>query len=230
MDLRNSDYARQLVHEAHEREAVRQAAIWSRPAGQEHWYLAREGRRFREESANGLFSDYGVECYTPRLRKMVRIPLNRMSQRQRRLGIAQREAKLVPLFPTYRLIRFDLRRNDWRELFERAGIHGMICLDEYGRALPMPVQDMEIDKLRAKEVDGAIPETMTVIDLGWEVGEQARIKEGPYIGYRGVVHDLPEIKVSDLDSEARCRLAMHIFGRVVLVEIPLHHLEKLDSR
>jgi transcription antitermination factor NusG len=159
---------------------------------------------------------------------MVRVPLNRLSPRQRRLSIPQREAKLVPLFPTYRLIRFDLRRNDWRELFDRAGIHGMICLDEYGHALPAPIADVEIEKLRQKEVDGALPETVTVSEFGWDVGDEARINDGPYIGCTGTMHTLPKTKLSELDDEVKCKLAMKIFGRVTLVEIPLNHIEKLE--
>jgi len=227
-DLRNSDYARKAAADAQQRENVRQMSIESRPSGEERWYLTRESRRFREEESAKLFEAYNVDCYTPKLRRMVQIPQNRLSPRQRRLGIPQREAKLVPLFPTYRLLRFDLRRDDWREMFERAGIHGIICVDEFGRALPKPIAQFEIDKLRAKEIDGAFPETLPMRDLGWEVGEEARINDGPYIGYTGTVHILPETKLSDLDDEARCKLAMTIFGRVTLVEIPLRHLEKLE--
>ena len=133
-----------------------------------------------------------------------------------------------PRSPRAEVEHFDLRRADWRELFERVGIHGIICVDDHGRALPATVDDTEIEKLRAKEVDGAIPETIKMRELGWKIGEQARIKDGPYIGLTGTIHILPETTLAELDAEARCKLAMEIFGRVTLVEIPLHHIEKLE--
>lgn len=223
--LVENDRYRRLAHEATLRDREHRARLAARPSGCERWYLTREASRYSEEKAEQLFETYGVECYTPRLRKLVPVPKNKLPPSKRK-GIPLFEAKLVQMFRTYRLVRLDLRRGDWRELFERANLSGIVCKAEGARAIPAEIGQAEIDKLRAKEIDGAIPEDITVEEFNWKIGETVRVTEGPYARHAGTVHTLPQGPLSALDEAARVKLAMMMFGRVTLVELPFAHIEK----
>lgn len=196
-----------------------------RVSGDERWYVTWTGPRFSEKQADELFEEYGCEYYIPKVRKFVPVPLRRLSLRQRRSGIAYREPKLVRLLPGYLFARLDRRRRDWRELLQRTHIRGVLFLEH--EAIPLPITQNEIDKLRAFEVDGAIPATVPVRKLAYEVGQAVRINEGPFIGFPATVDELPDAPIGDVDEDVRIKVGVMIFGRVSLVELPISAIEKL---
>jgi transcription termination/antitermination protein NusG len=203
---------------AHERQFMR-------VSGDERWYVTWTSPRFSENQADDLFEEYGCEYYIPKVRKFVPIPLRRLSLRQRRSGVAYREPKLVRLLPGYLFARLDRRSGDWRELFQRCHIRGVLFLER--EAVPLPITQREIDKLRAFEVDGAIPATVSVRKLAYELGEVVRVIEGPFCGFNGTVDYLPDAPIGDVDEEIRIKIGVMMFGQVSLVELPISAIEKL---
>jgi transcription termination/antitermination protein NusG len=228
-DLRSTDYARiqaeQAAREATEREAERRRRLVDRASGQEKWYLARESSRFNEERADEIFASYGVETYTPKSTKLVPVPLNRIPPKQRKNGFRPREPRMVPLFPGFRLLHLDFRRDDWREIFDRAKLCGIIGTDHGGRLLPRPVPEQALDVFRKREKEGF--GSVTVRDLGFSIGEAVRISDGHMSGFPGTVDELPDIAIDAVDDDVRIRLLVMVFGRATPVEIPLSHIEKI---
>jgi transcription antitermination factor NusG len=229
-DLRNSDYIRKLATDAQARETVRRTSMQSRPAGQERWYLAREARRFNEEVAAPIFAEYCVETYMPKFRKLVPVPLSKITLKQRRNGFRPREEKLFQLFPGFQLIRLDFRRDDWRELFDRTRICGMLGVEKGGRLLPQPVGDYVLEQFRRREELGALPGSLNMRSLGYSIGEAIRINEGAFSGYKGVVDDLPDIPIDAVDDDVKVRLLIMVFGRATPVEISLSQIESSEGR
>lgn len=224
--LRDSPYYRKLAEAAAEREAERKRQVEGRPTGQERWYLIREARRFNEDDAAEIFQSYAVESYCPKYRTLVPVPLNRVTIRRRK-GFIQREEKLVPLFKGFRLVCLDFRRPDWREIFDRARVCGMLASGQNGRLLPHPIPERVLLQFREREALGALPGSLSMRELGVAVGDAVRICEGQLSGYNGTVERLPDIAVEEVDEDIRVRLVVMMFGRVVPVEISLSHIEKL---
>lgn len=214
--------AEQAAIEAMRRDREREAM---RVSGDERWYVTWTGPRFSEKQADELFDEYGAEYYIPKVRKFVPVPLRRLSLRQRRSGIAYREPKLVRLLPGYLFARFDRRSRLWRELFQRTHIRGILFLEH--EAVPLPITQREIDKLRGFEVDGAIPATVSARKLAYELGEAIRIKDGAFCGYTGTVEEMPDAPIGDVDEDMRLKIGVMCFGGVRLVELPISAIEKL---
>src|SRR5215475_2988868 len=203
-----------LIAEDATRRARERAAM--RTTGEERWYLTRMGprcgfnKKFLDESdreTDDLFADYGCEYYQPKLRKMVNIPLRELSLRQRRSGLVYRKPRLVPFLGAYLPVRIDWRRQDWREFFDRARLYGIMYTEEAERTLPVPIQDGVIGVLRGREVDGAIPEALPVRKLAYEIGQVVRIADGPFRSFTGVVEEIPNTAIGDIDENIRLRLA-----------------------
>jgi transcription antitermination factor NusG len=196
-----------------------------RVTGEERWYLTHIGAR-SDDTAIQKLSNNGFEIYYPKLRKMVPIPLKRLSDKQRRAKFRPFEPKLVPLFPKYLPIRFDLRRGDWRDVFEFAGIWGLQVQKGADRPIPVAVSDALIESIRAREVDGAVPGEISMRKFAFEVGELVRVTEGVFKGFDAIVEALPDIPFGELDEDALGEFTVSLFGRPNLVEMPLSHVAK----
>lgn len=224
-NLRDSDHYRRLAAEATAREAERRYRRNTAPTDEERWYLAHIGVRNDERAVERL-RQHGFECYYPHLRKLVFIPLNRLSAKQRKAKIKPFEPKIVALCPKYPFIRFDLRRADWREVFEYAGIWGMQVARDGDRPLPLPVADAVIAEIRAREVDGTIPGELPMREFAYKVGEVVRITDGAFRGFDAIVEDLPNLTLGEVDEDARMALTVYLFGRSNRVELPLSAIAK----
>lgn len=219
------EMAELAAQEASVREQTRRAM---RTIGQERWYLAHIGVRgeLKTQLALKRLERYEIEPYYPRLRKMVPIPKQRLSAKQRQAKFTPFEPKLVPLFPRYMFVRFDLRRGDWRDVFEEIGIWGMQVEREADRPLPAPVTDALVMAIRNREIDGAVPGELPLRQFAYEIGEIVRITEGSFLGHEAIVKDLPENTLGNVDENVKLELTKGLFGRPHLVELPLSHIAK----
>jgi transcription antitermination factor NusG len=203
-----------------------QEKMAKQPRGQERWYLTCAGSKFDEVRADDIFPEYGSQLYTPKFVKLVPIPLRELSKKQRQANIRPRREKLVPMFPAYHLVKLDVGA-DWRELFARTGIFGIVGTEENDRPLPRPIRDSVVEEFRRRELQGVLPGNVSIRDLGFSIDEAVRVADGHFSGYSGTVNRLPNIPIEDVDEDVRVRLAILMFGRVTLVEIPLSHIQKL---
>lgn len=224
-DLRS--YQPMAEFAAQEATARARERLQMRASGQESWYITRRGRRFKEDRLSELFKREAFEYYLPKIRRMVKIPKNRLTIKQRKSGTAYKEAKLFPLLPSYLFVRFDRRRRDWRDLFTEAHILGMIFSEDAGETIPVLILDREIDRLRGFEMNGAIPESTPIREVGYKIGEEVRITEGAFQYYTAVINDLPHASIGDVDEDVIFKVTIWLFGRPNLVELPLSAIAKL---
>lgn len=195
--------------------------------GEEKWYVICAARRFKEDDALDLLARHHFEYYGPKVRKMVKIPNDRLTIKQRRSGMVYKEPRLLPLLHPYRFMRFDLRRSDWRDIFIQARIHGMIYSEDVGEMIPIVIPDREIARLRSYEIDGAIPEKTPVRQLAFNLGETIKLKEGATAGFTAIIEKLPDKDIGDIDENERIKVRMVLFGAVRQVEVPLSAIGKL---
>lgn len=190
------------------------------------WYVVHNGAG-HDEKAQRILGENRFETYVPMTAEMKVMPQRKLSAKQRRSLIPVVKRVLRPLFPRYFFVRFDLRREGWAKVFERAGLHGVLAVPDSVRRLPAEVGDGVIEALRKQEVSGAIPLETRVAALAYAIGENVRIKGGPLRGHNGVVEDCPAGALSELDESASVRLLVACFGGQSVVSMPIFDIEKL---
>ena len=198
------------------------------------WYAVHAANKSDAHVRYWLGPDQAdFRTYYPLVREMRPVPRKRQSQKQRRSPFRAVEPILVPFFPRYWFVYFDPCNSAWRKAFEIAGVGGMLC----HHGLPAPISETEILKLRAREVNGALPGEMRVGAL-FKIGEIVRIGEYPFAGFNGPIQEFRSdvkgavdktegIAIAALDPNMRIIVLASLFGRATPVELEISQIEKL---
>ena len=81
---------------------------------------------------------------------------------------------------------------------------------------PVPVSDKEIDKILGNIKEGSlVPEP----SIGFDIGEQVKVCEGPFASFTGLVEEVNEEK-------SRLTVSVSIFGRPTPIELEYNQVEK----
>lgn len=134
----------------------------------------------------------GFEVYQPRVR-------------ERRIVRGRKTLASAALFPGYAFIGIV---QQWHEARWCPGVLGLV-LD--GNR-PARVPDEEIERLRAREIDGFIKLPPPPPAIYWRRGEQLRIRVGPLIGFSGLC--------LGMRGRDRVRLLLEMLGTKRRVELP----------
>lgn len=197
------------------------------------WHVAHNGSGHDDRAIDTLERG-GVEVYYPKIARLRYRAQNRMSQRQRRIGLPVKEIKFEPLFPRYFFVCFDMGIAGWHDVFELAGVHGIVFEEHHGRPLPALMPQSKLDEYRALEKAfgdvKAIPVEAFIKahQIVFKPGETVRITEGVLQGSNAEVQSSIDESES-LDESARVKLLVALFGRRVIVELPISDIEKLRS-
>jgi transcriptional antiterminator NusG len=160
-----------------------------------------------------------------------RVKIN-LEQRAQNMGVAERVIQiLVPTqevteikagkrkkvvktsFPGYVLVRMDLNDDLWYLVKNTPGVMGFV-----GTGLhPTPLRDEEVDEIISIAEHGPSEEARQIIDLS--IGDSAKIIDGPFTGFSGVVDEIS-------DEKSRLKLMISIFGRSTPVELEFFQVEK----
>lgn len=160
-----------------------------------------------------------------------RVKIN-LEQRAQNMGVAERVIQiLVPTqevteikagkrkkvvktsFPGYVLVRMDLDDELWYLVKNTPGVMGFV-----GTGLhPTPLRDEEVDEIISIAEHGPSEEARQIIDLS--IGDSAKIIDGPFTGFSGVVDEIS-------DEKSRLKLMISIFGRSTPVELEFFQVEK----
>jgi transcription antitermination factor NusG len=164
---------------------------------------------------------FNFETYYPMVRELRPVPMRKLSQKERRLPFKVMRATLVPFFPRYIFVRFDVGNALWRDAFNFAGVGGMLC---HGN-MPAPLDDWVIEQLMARQIDGAVPGALAMKDVFTpRLGEAVKITEGPFAQFNGVVEKLPATPIDGLDPDLVQRL--QVARRELALESALAKLDK----
>ena len=159
------------------------------------WYVA-ETIAHKEGLALEHLQRQHFQGFCPRMRK-----LRRHARRQERV--------LVPLFPSYVFIRFDVDRQPWRSINGTIGVKRLVGSE---RNLPEPVPTAAMDAILSRCDDGVV----TRLVEQPQQGQAVRILDGPF------AESLAAIEA--LDDRGRVSVLLDILGRQTAVRMSLESL------
>jgi transcription antitermination factor NusG len=185
------------------------------------WHVVRVAAKFERQAADETsfvakqIAQAGFEVYSVKLRRMIVPRANQLSREQRKARHLLTKEKIEAMFPGYEFVRFDTAADPWHDIFRIIGVYGLVCENN----LPAPIADDFIAKLRAAEINGAIPAALPATEL-FAAGTIVRItKAGAFKGLTG--------PIERLDAVGRIRLLLDLFGGSVPVEMTIDDIEKL---
>lgn len=116
-------------------------------------------------------------------------------------------------FPGYVLARMVMTDNTYHLVKETPKVTGF--LGPQGR--PTPISDAEADRILNQVKEGVErPKPM----VQFEIGEEVRVKDGPFTSFNGLVEDVDE-------ERSRLKVSVSIFGRATPVELEYGQVEKV---
>jgi transcription termination/antitermination protein NusG len=117
-------------------------------------------------------------------------------------------------FPGYVLVEMEMTDESWHLVKNTPKVTGFIG----GKSnKPTPIPAREIDKIMQQVQEGVEKPRPKVL---YEVGEQVRIKEGPFTDFNGNVEEVNYEK-------SKVRVTVTIFGRATPVELEFGQVEKV---
>ncbi|HLS69728.1 MAG TPA: transcription termination/antitermination protein NusG [Kiloniellales bacterium] len=116
-------------------------------------------------------------------------------------------------FPGYVLIKMELNDDSWHLVKNTPKVSGFLG----GRGRPVPISEQEAQNLLRQVQEGVERPKPSVT---FEIGEQVRVADGPFMSFNGVVEEVDE-------ERARLKIAVSIFGRSTPVELEYTQVEKL---
>jgi transcriptional antiterminator NusG len=123
------------------------------------------------------------------------------------------------VFPGYLLVRCVMDDESWYVIRNTPGVTGFVGQGRYGQK-PTPLTRREVESFLAAKTDGAEPIRQRKARLEFEVGDNVRVKEGPFADFSGQV---AEINADHL----KLKVLVNIFGRETLVEMDFGQVAKI---
>lgn len=195
-------------HEAERQRRIKEAGVMS-----PKWYIV-QCIRGSDKQAVEAFDRYKIETYYPKTQELRKVPKHAMSASQRRSGITIQRPTTVALFPRYLFTLIDLRNPQYHEVFELAGVGGLVCKGD----LPVYMPDAAIASIRSRENRGVVPGKVTMRAL-FEVGDRVTMTSGPFASFPATVEIGFDIPIEKLEASMRIRIAVDIFGCSTPVEL-----------
>jgi transcriptional antiterminator NusG len=126
----------------------------------------------------------------------------------------KRKISLKTSFPGYVLVQMDLDDDLWYVVKSTPGVMGFVGTGKE----PIPLSDEEVEDILTSAERGPGEEVKQLIDIS--IGDKAKVIEGPFTGFSGVVDEINEEK-------SKLKLMISIFGRSTPVELEFFQVEKL---
>ena len=126
----------------------------------------------------------------------------------------KRKVSLKTSFPGYVLVQMDLDDDLWYVVKSTPGVMGFVGTGKD----PIPLSDEEVEDILTSTEREPGEEVKQLIDIS--IGDKAKVIEGPFTGFSGVVDEINEEK-------SKLKLMISIFGRSTPVELEFFQVEKL---
>jgi len=123
----------------------------------------------------------------------------------------------VNVYPGYILVRMVMDDDVWRAVRYTPGVIGFVSTLENpkeGRLAPVPLEEEEVARIKRSAAEGA-----TRMRFTYQIGDNVRIKEGPFEDFTGVVDEVNE-------ERSTLRVLVSFLGRETPVELNFLQVEE----
>jgi transcription termination/antitermination protein NusG len=172
------------------------------------WYIIHAYSGFEKKVAASILEQAGQKDMAD-LFEDVLVPIEEVVEVRRGSKVSS-ERKF---FPGYVLAHMEMTDSAYHLVKETPKVTGF--LGTGGK--PSPITNAEAERI-LRQVQEGIERPKPSITF--EVGEQVRVTDGPFVSFNGVVEDIDE-------ERARLKVAVSIFGRATPVELEYSQVEKV---
>ncbi len=131
----------------------------------------------------------------------------------------RRQVVQKKVFPGYLLVRCHMDDESWYCIRNTPGVTGFVGQSQKGQK-PTPLSRREVETFLSAKGDGAAAPTRKKPKLDYEVGENVRVKEGPFADFNGTIAEINA-------DHMKLKVLVNIFGRDTLVEMDFSQVAKL---
>jgi transcriptional antiterminator NusG len=172
------------------------------------WYIIHAYSGFEKKVAAAIL-EQAVQKDMADLFEDVIVPIEEVVEVRRGTKVSA-ERKF---FPGYVLAKMEMTDDSYHLVKETPKVTGF--LGTGGK--PSPITNAEAERILHQVQEGIERPKPSVT---FEVGEQVRVTDGPFVSFNGHVEDIDE-------ERARLKVAVSIFGRATPVELEYSQVEKV---
>ncbi|MCZ2204153.1 transcription termination/antitermination protein NusG [Bartonella sp. A05] len=172
------------------------------------WYIVQAYSNFEKkvvEAINKEAKQKGLDRFIEK----IFVPTERVVEVRR----GRRVDSERKFFPGYVLIRAELTDEVYHLIKNTPKVTGFLGSD----ARPVPISDVEAEQILQQVREGVESPKSSVM---FEVGEQVRVADGPFVSFNGIVQEVEE-------ERSRLKVEVLIFGRSTPVDLEFGQVEKL---
>ncbi|MFT4347057.1 transcription termination/antitermination protein NusG [Bartonella ancashensis] len=172
------------------------------------WYIVQAYSNFEKKVAEAIEKE-AKQKGLDHLFSRIFVPTERVVEVRRGRKVNS-ERKF---FPGYVLVCAELTDEVYHLIKNTPKVTGFLGSD----AKPFPISDKEAEEILQQVQEGVESPKPSV---SFEIGEQVRVADGPFVSFNGIVQDVEE-------DRSRLKVEVSIFGRPTPVELEFGQVEKL---
>ncbi len=172
------------------------------------WYVIHVYSGFEKKVADSI-EEQARQSHRADMFEVVLVPTEEVVE-MRRGNKVSTERKF---FPGYVLVKMEMTDESWHLVKNTPKVTGFLG----GRGRPYPISEAEAKRI-IHQVEEGVERPKPAVTF--EVGEQVRVSDGPFMSFNGLVEGVDEEKT-------RLKVAVSIFGRSTPVELEYSQVEKL---
>ncbi|WP_336276871.1 transcription termination/antitermination protein NusG [Bartonella sp. CB178] len=172
------------------------------------WYIVQAYSNFEKKVAEAIAKEARQKGLDHLFEKIL-VPTERVVEVRR----GRRVDGERKFFPGYVLLRVELTDEVYHLIKSTPKVTGFLGSD----SRPIPISDQEAEQILRQVQEGVESPKSSVL---FEVGEQVRVADGPFVSFNGVVQEVEE-------ERSRLKVEVLIFGRPTPVDLEFSQVEKL---
>ena len=172
------------------------------------WYIVHTYSNFEKKVMESL-KEQAVQKHLEEFFEQVIVPTEEVVEVRRGRKIKSERR----FFPGYVLAKVDLTDEVFHLIKNTPKVTGFLG----SGSKPVPISDIEANRILNQVAEGV---ERPKASIRFEVGEQVRVADGPFMSFSGQVEEVDE-------ERARLKVAVSIFGRPTPVELEYGQVEKV---
>ena len=172
------------------------------------WYIIHTYSNFEKKVMESL-KEQAVQKHLEDSFEQVIVPTEEVVEVRRGRKIKSERR----FFPGYVLAKVDLTDEVFHLIKNTPKVTGFLG----SGSKPVPISDIEANRILNQVAEGV---ERPKASIRFEVGEQVRVADGPFMSFSGQVEEVDE-------ERARLKVAVSIFGRPTPVELEYGQVEKV---